>query len=146
MSYICFWACYENASGYVTCYKTLGTFYATWHAMCPSGPCCNMGLTRYGQILPCRQNVEELSLPSWSRKPRLGHDDSWVKWCSLVSQIFLVKHSTQVSRETNVNICRWLSFNALWDQSAKQLVFAAHRIITHSCISQALWAQSKNSN
>jgi len=35
-----------------------------------------MGVTRYGQILPLQANVEELSLPSWSRKPRLGHDDS----------------------------------------------------------------------
>jgi len=24
---------------------------------------------------PLQANVEELSLPSWSRKPRLGHDD-----------------------------------------------------------------------
>jgi hypothetical protein len=29
ISYICFWACYENTSGYVTCYKSLGTCYAT---------------------------------------------------------------------------------------------------------------------
>jgi len=72
MSYIIFGACYENTSGYVTCYKTLGTCYVplsrvlvvTWE------------LPDMDRSSPCRQNVEELSLPSWSRKPRLGHDDS----------------------------------------------------------------------